>query len=77
MTDADIIEDQIDHLIYHLECFIMSHVDIEPEKLETIREFVEWCVQDDKEALDAPRGRDGKSYRQKRDDIRDKEDKFP
>lgn len=75
MDPADLIEENIDHIVYWYEVYVMSHVDVavnEPEKLKAIQDFVEWCIDEGKESLDAPRGKDGTSFRQRREERREK-----
>ena len=70
MTDADIIENHIETLSIQLDCFMFANADFvinNPDKMEAIRFFVNWCIQDEKEALVVPRGKEGTSYIQRRE----------
>jgi hypothetical protein len=63
---ADLIEHCSEHLIYHIEGWVFSG----HEMTEDIQKFVDWCFEQDKHALHVPRSGDGKSFYQRREEVK-------
>jgi hypothetical protein len=59
------LEDNSDYVITRLEHLMFDHPDIPKEQLDIVSDFVAWCLAKDKEDINKPRGRDGKSYRER------------
>jgi hypothetical protein len=52
----------------HLEMAVFGYSLHKGEVPKEVEEFVNWCIEENKKAIDTPRRRDGKSYRQWRDE---------
>lgn len=69
VTDADQIEAGIEYITIKLDHFVFDHGDIPKEKLDAIVEFVKWCQEEGQKDLDEPRSHDGKSFRERREQL--------
>lgn len=61
----DRIADNSDYIATRFAHFMFAHSNISEHHQTIVREFVAWCIAEDQKDLDAPRGRDGKSYRER------------
>jgi hypothetical protein len=69
LDPADLIEANTEYIMLRHDWYLLSHPDCPKDKLKIIEEFVAWCVEEDKKDLDAPRAKDGKSFRQRREEA--------
>ena len=58
MTQFELSEEFIDHLIVKYEHWIMEHGELNP----VIQEFINWCKKEEYTAMRVKRSQDGKSY---------------
>jgi hypothetical protein len=68
MNQADLLEECSEHIKARLMHYMLDHADCDPAKLSAIKEFVDYCCQEDQKDLDVPRASDGKSFRQRREE---------
>lgn len=68
MNDANFIEDFIEHLTIKYCHWLFEG----NESNADVVKFIDWCVKDANNDLHAPRGRDGKSFFQRREDDNSK-----
>ena len=66
LYQADLIEIGNDQLQYHMEGWILSGYTVS----EDIKAFVKWCIEQNKETLHCKRGKDGKSFYERREEAR-------
>lgn len=63
--DADFLEQFIDHLKVKHTHWLFDHVN-EREHQTVIADFIRWCIDEHERDLHGPRGKDGKSFFQRR-----------
>lgn len=67
LYQADLIELGAEHLIYHVEVWILKHG---KDVSEDVHNFIAWCREEDKEMMHCKRGKDGKSFYERREEAK-------
>jgi len=71
MHQADLIEYASENLQYHFEGWLLTGHEISQD----IEKFYKWCLEQDQEALHCKRGQDGKSFFERREEVKNLEGK--
>ncbi len=66
LYQADLIEIDSESLTYHLEHYLFDGNEITPD----IKKFFDWCKAHNKEMLHCKRGKDGKSFFERREEAK-------
>jgi hypothetical protein len=72
LYQADLIELGAEYLIYHVEGWMFKHG---KDVSEDVHNFIAWCREEDKEMMHCKRGRDRKSFYERREEAKKEEAK--